>query len=837
MYFSKYTDQSEKDIAKEFSVSPGLGLTSTQASQLLSKFGTNEIAGRQVTWAHILLRQFKSAFLYLLVAAGAISIVLGETLDGIMILAFVLINASLGFYQEFRSHQALKLLEKYIASKSRVIRDGEILLVESRYLVPGDVLLLTPGDIIRADVRIIQADSLFCDESVLTGESIPVEKTEKPASKPEKEIFKAENIGFSGTTVISGKAKGIVVATGVSTAIGEIAKLTAQTPSVSSFEKNITKLSRFVLNLIVVTLILVFVTNILIKGANVNLLELVIFTIALAVSVIPEALPVVTTFSLSKGAVNLAKNKVVVKRLSAIEDLGGIQVLCTDKTGTLTENQLKLADVVAKDKNEAILLASLVSSGGENHNKIDPFDLAIWEALEKPSIKLLKSYQRLQEMPFDPKRRRNSQVIKKEGKTYLLSRGAPEEIIKICRKGKDLKHASSWAEKKGREGFRVLALAAKEISHKGKIDFAKEESQMDLAGVFSFSDPLKPTAASAIGRAKVLGIKVKILTGDAKEVAGMVAKEIKLTHDARDVITGEEFDSLNDFQKRQAVENYSVFARVSPEQKFEIIKYLQEVYEVGFLGEGINDAPALKIANVAIVVQGAADIAKDSADIILLKKSLDVVIDGIGEGRRVFANTAKYIRSTLTSNFGNFFAVATASLLINYLPLLPLQILLLNLLSDFPMISIATDNVEEEELAYPKSYAIRDIALIAVVLGLISTLFDFIFFGIFYRISPQVLQTNWFIASVLTELALVFSIRTAKPFFRAKRASGTIIVLTVVTILVTIIIPFTQLGDEIFGFTKPTVFYIALISAVVALYFATSETVKLLYYRFVKQSN
>ena len=835
MYFSKYTDQSEKDIAKEFSVSPDLGLTSSQASQRLSEFGNNEIAGKEVTWVHILLRQFKSPFLYLLVAAGAISIALGETLDGSLILAFVLINASLGFYQEFRSHQALKLLEKYIASKSRVIRDGEILLLESKYLVPGDVLLLTPGDIIRADVRINQADNLFCDESVLTGESVPVEKSAEPLAKAEKEIYKAGNIGFSGTTVISGKAKGIVVATGANTAIGEIAKLTTSAPSVSSFEKNITKLSRFVLNLIVVTLILVFVANILIKGANVNLLELVIFTIALAVSVIPEALPVVTTFSLSKGAVNLAKNKVVVKRLSSIEDLGGIQVLCTDKTGTLTENQLKLTDVVAKDKNEAILLASLVSSGGENHNKIDPFDLAIWEALDKASIKLLKSYQRLQEMPFDPKRRRNSLVIKKDEKTYLLSRGAPEEIIKICLKGKDLKHASSWAEKKGQQGFRVLALAIKEMRDKGKIDFAKEESEMDLVGIFSFSDPLKPTAASAIGRAKVLGIKVKILTGDAKEVAGMVAKEIKLIENARDVITGEEFDSLNDFQKRQAVENYSVFARVSPEQKYEIIKYLQEAYEVGFLGEGINDAPALKIANVAIVVQGAADIAKDSADIILLKKSLDVVIDGIGEGRRVFANTAKYIKSTLTSNFGNFFAVATASLLINYLPLLPLQILLLNLLSDFPMISIATDNVEEEELAYPKSYAIRDIALIAIVLGLISTLFDFIFFGLFYRISPQVLQTNWFIASVLTELALVFSIRTTKPFFRAKRASSTIIILTLVTIFVTIIIPFTKLGDELFGFIRPTVFYIALISIVVALYFATSETVKLLYYRLQRK--
>lgn len=836
MAFWNYTNTKPESIYKELSTDPEKGLTSQNVNKLIIKYGINSIKGREVSAFDILIRQFKSAFLYLLFGAGIISLFLGQIIDGVMIFAFVLINALLGFYQEFRSHQALKLLDKYVASKTTVFRDGKETEIDSSRLVPGDIVLLVPGDIIRADLRIIEDYNLFTDESVLTGESVPVHKTSKTQKHVQKQIYKSENIGFSGTTVITGKGKGVVVATGTNTAIGSIAKLTSQTENVSSFEKSIKKLSEFVLRLIGVTLVIVFISNLLVKGLSINIPELIVFAIALAVSVIPEALPVVTTFSLSRGALVLAKHKVVVKRLSAIEDLGGIEVLCTDKTGTLTENKMKIIDVFSKTPQKSAFFASLVSDGGTKHDKIDPFDKALWDYISRKDKKRAGSYQRLNEMPFDPQRKRNAVVLEHKGKITLYTRGAPEEILKICKK-KNFKNELVWLKKKGSQGHRVIAIAQKSLSNKKDIDIKKQENGMILLALFAFEDPLKITAPDAVKKAKTLGISVKILTGDSSGVAGAVAKQIGLIDKESDVIKGEQFDKLADPDKKRAADSFSVFARVAPEQKYEIIKLLQEKYEVGFLGEGINDAPALKIANVALVVQGASDIAKDSSDIILLNKSLDIIVGGIEEGRKVFANSVKYIKATLTSNFGNFFAVAAATLISDYLPLLPLQILLLNLLSDFPMISIATDNVESSDLTKPESYNLREIAFVSIVLGTVSTIFDFIFFSMFYKISPAVLQTNWFMGSVITELVLFFSIRTKRLFYKARRASNFIIILTVSVIAFTFILPFTIIGHDVFNFVSPTPRYILLVLTVVVLYFISTETVKLLYYKFLYKEN
>ena len=836
MTFFEYSNKSIQKLYSELKTEPENGLTSQAALHLLSTSGKNTIKGKEETPFGIFVRQFKSAFLYMLVGAGIISLFLGEMIDGLMIFAFVIINALLGFYQEFRSHQALKLLGKYVASKTTVLRDGKQKDIDSSDLVVGDIVCLTPGDIIRADIRIIEENNLFTDESILTGESVPVKKSSQSLKSPAKVIYKASNVGFSGTTVISGKGKGVVVATGMNTAIGNIAKLTTQTDSSSSFEKNITKLSEFVLRLIGVTLVLVFFSNFLVKGFAINIPELIVFTIALAVSVIPEALPVVTTFSLSRGALVLAKHKVVVKRLSAIEDLGSIEVLCTDKTGTLTENKLKVTDIKAENPRTAAFFAALVSDGGIKHDKIDPFDAALWDYLTKKEQASEPKYIRLDEIPFDPQRKRNSAVLSHEGKTTLYTRGAPEEILKICNKQNDKKYLN-WISEQGKLGRRVLALAFRDIQNSENYDIKKLEKNMTLVGMFSFVDPLKSTAAEALKKAKTLGLSIKILTGDSKDVAAAVAKKIGLIDNIADVITGEKYDLLPDSDKHLAVEHYSVFARVSPEQKYEIIKLLEERHEVGFLGEGINDAPALKIANVALAVQGASDIARDSADIILLNKSLDVIVDGIGEGRKVFANTIKYIKATLASNFGNFFAVATATLISDYLPLLPLQILLLNLLSDFPMISIATDTVEPADLEKPETYNLREIAFISIVLGTVSTIFDFIFFALFYKISPSVLQTNWFIGSVITELMLFFSIRTKGVFYKAKRASSFIIFLSVGVILLTLALPFTTIGQKAFNFTPPIFHHLSLVFLVVGLYFVSTETVKLFYYKFLYKEN
>jgi Mg2+-importing ATPase len=559
------------------------------------------------------------------------------------------------------------------------------------------------------------------------------------------------------------------------------------------------------------------------------------------VSVIPEALPLETTFSLARSAKRLAKRKVIVKRLSAIEDLGGIEILCCDKTGTLTENMLTIVNTYSDNNEQTIWLANLASSF-ELKKKIEPFDIALDKGLNSEQKKKITKVVKISEESFDPKTRKNSVLVKDGDKTFLIIRGATEAVVSSCsdldKKTKD--NIDDWTSREGKQGHRVLAIIYKEINvtEKNSEFYNKELEKNDFtfSGIISFVDPIKKSSFSAVKQAKNLGVKIIIITGDSPEVAGAVANEIGLIDSLGKVITGEKWQTASQKTREKYLEIYSVFARVSPEEKFAIIEALRKRYMIGFLGEGINDAPALKIAGVSLVVDSAADIAREAADIILLKKNLDVIIDGIKEGRQVFANTTKYIKSTLASNFGNFFAVAIASLMIDFLPMLPIQILLVNLLSDAPMISISTDTVEASELKSPKKYQTKEIIIIAIILGLVSTVFDFIFFDLFYRISPEVLQTNWFIGSVLTELVLLFSIRTKSLFIKSLRPSKSIIWLSLMTFILTIGLPFTVFGQKVFKFVAPTPSHLMLILSLVIIYFIISEIVKLLYYK-TKQKN
>lgn len=840
MHFSQYSVKKIDEIVRELETSPDSGIGHQEAARRQKKYGFNELAEKELRWTSVLLRQFKSYFIYLLVGAAVVAFALGGYIDGLMILLFVTINAVLGFYQEYHSEQTIKLLKKYVAPKSRVRRDGREIIIESREVVPGDILIVEAGDMLSADVRFFKDDNdLTIDESALTGESAPVSKSCEILPNPAKEIYQAKNIGFAGTVALSGRGEGIVFAAGANTQIGGIAHLAAVTTKESVFEKSINSFSKFILWLVLSTLFLIFLANLFIRGDGVRIGELFIFSIALAVSVIPEALPVVTTFSLSRGALRLAKNKVVVKRLSAIEDLGSIEVLCSDKTGTLTENKLTVAEIFSSNPQEALFYANLASEDGKRSNVA--FDVALRHALSPKESEKIRYYKRLDEIPFDPERRRNCVFVESlsaqagGGKRELIVRGAPENVIAFSKNlsEPEREELNRRIVQEGREGRRVFAVAKKELPSKSQINLVEEEKKdLYFLGMISFADPIKSTAKAAIEKAERLGIKIKILTGDAKDVAGAVAYRLGLIDSPDMVITGEEFDKMSSAAQHLAVEEHSVFARVSPEQKYKVIQLLQEKREVGFLGEGINDAPALKIANVALVVKGAADIAQEAADIVLLQKSLEVIVDGIKEGREVFANTMKYIKATLSSNFGNFYAVAVASLLIDFLPMLPLQILLVNLLSDFPMIAIATDNVDADELKKPREYQVREIVLLATILGLISAVFDFIFFGLFYRISPQVLQTNWFMASIITELVFLFSIRTHFFFARAKGPSRPLLWLSAAAFGATIILPFTDFGQNIFKFTPPTLPHLILIISIAAVYFAITEGVKLLYYRF-----
>jgi Mg2+-importing ATPase len=836
MDFSRYTAASVPIVLTELD-SNLEGLSPEEAVNRLQKYGSNKISKIKTTLLELLLRQLKSPFLFLLLGAALLSFLLGQHINALMIIGFVIINTILGFYQEFRSEQILKLLKKYITPLAKVKRAGEEIEVPSEELVPGDILILEPGQILAADARIISSADLSLDESILSGESLPVKKNEKKLSHSTKQIYKAKNIVFSGTNVVSGRGLAIVFATAKETAIGRVTKLTAEITRESFFEKELAKLSQFILRLVLLTLALIFLVNLVIKGTTVNQIDFLVFTIALAVSVVPEALPVVTTFSFSRGALRLAKHRVVVRRLSAVEGLGAIEVLCTDKTGTLTENKMKIDEIFSENKNQAVFSALLGSTAVKTQKSpVNPFDQALWEALGQKEKGLLKQYSKIKEIPFDSLRRRDTSILSLKGKYFLISRGAPETILSLCSPlPRQLrKSIQKWLKEKGKQGKRILAVARKRSDTDDKT--LNQERGLEFLGLISFIDPIKATAKEAVLKAEKLGISIKLLTGDAKEIAGVVACEIGLIDSPEKVILGEEFDKLSVPVQKQAVDKYLVFARVTPIQKYRIIQLLQEKYEVGYVGEGINDAPALKIANVALAVQGASEIAKDVSDIVLLKKDLKVIVDGVKEGREIFVNTTKYITATLSANFGNFYAVAIASLLIPFLPMLPAQILLVNLLSDFPMIAMAADNVDNEELKKPRKYDVKSIAYLSSILGSVSSVFDFIFFILFYKISATVLQTGWFMESILSELVFILSIRTRRFFLKTKPPSFILIALIVIASLTTLVLPFTSLGRLLFNFQALSAAQLGLIGLIVIGYFIATEITKLSYKKFADNS-
>lgn len=823
------------DVIFEFKSDSDSGLNSNDAEERLKLNGKNILPQKDLKWWKIFLKQFKSAFIYLLLFAAILSFILKQEIEGGMILLFIIINTVLGFFQEYRSENTVRLLKKYIKIQTKVIRDNKKQLIDSENLVVGDIVVLETGDKISADLRIIEAYDFFVDESVLTGESLLIPKQGEKNIDKDISCFSASNLCFSGTSVARGKVKAVVIATGKNTFLGGVAKLTSQVKRVSDFEKGISKFSSFILKLVLVTLIFVFVFNAFLKD-GLNILELIIFSIALAISVIPEALPLVMTFSFSRGANNLAKKKVVVKRLSSVEDLGNVDILCSDKTGTLTKNKLTVLDFYTSlaPVKETLVCANLAISRLED--KREPFDIALFEKMDKEDKKNFSKFEFIIDTPFDPERQRNN-VLVKNGNLELIVRGAPEALFTLCSNLDDKKKSDikEWISEQGFLGRRVLAVAKKDIKEINlddlKNNLIEEENNLQFLGIISFADPIKESVKQAILDARELNVGLKIITGDSAEVAGSVAYQIGLIDSPTKVFLASNFTSLSEEEKINVVNEYQVFARVLPEQKFEIIKLLQEKYSVGYLGDGINDAPALKVAGVSLVVQNASDIARETADIVLLESDLNVIIDGIKEGRKIFANSSKYIKATLASNFGNFYAVAIASLLIDFLPMLPLQILLLNLLSDFPMIAIATDNVDKEELLSPKKYQVKDIIIIAMILGILSSIFDFIFFAMFYKISPEVLQTNWFIASILTELAFLFSIRTKKSIFKARRPSFLVGALTLIAAIITIIIPFTAFGHNFFKFINPSFNHLFIIFIVTIIYLLCSEIVKYYYYQ------
>jgi Mg2+-importing ATPase len=827
MAFSEFT---KKEIKEVFEVlkSSKEGLSEEEVKERQKIYGLNEIKEKEVSALEIFLKQLKSPFFYLLFIAASLAFFVGEKIDSLLIIIFASLNVILGFTQEYRAHRALFLLKSYFPPDVNVLREGKEKIIDKKFLVPGDIVILQTGDIVPADLRIIEERNLLVDESILTGESEPVAKISEKLEKEADQIFEAKNILFSGTSIVSGKAKGIVISTGKETEVGKIGKLIAKIEKPSLYQKEILDFSRVIIRFVVLTIFLIFIVNLFLRKQP-NPIDFLIFCLALLVGLVPEALPVVVGVSLSNGALKLAKRNVLVKRLEAIEDLGNIEVLCTDKTGTITENKLTLTEVFSKDEEKCLNFAFFASSLLEKEVDVvqNPFDLAIYEKV-KARIQELKKAKLIYEIPFSPQRLRNSVLVEFEGKRFLILRGAPEKILEIS-KGNEREEILKIAKEKGKEGKRVLAIAFKEFS--GNSFSESDERDLEFLGILCFLDPLKKDAKKTLNLAKRLGVQIKILTGDAKEVAAQVAKEIGLIKEESEVILGRDLENLSEKEFDEACQKYSVFARVLPETKLKIIKSLQKRYEVGFVGEGINDAPALKEANVAIAVKGAAEISKEVADIILLKDDLKTIIEGIRRGRNIFSNIQKYIKATLASNFGNMYSMAGISLIFPFLPMLPTQVLLLNLLTDLPLVSVATDTLDPEELRRPKVQKFSQIFPYIFFLALVSSLFDFIFFGIFFQQGEKSIQTHWFLLSVLTELAIIFSVRTRKFFLLAKPPSSILVFLSILVWIVSFTLPFTKFGQNYFYFVSPTLQTILITVSLSLAYLLSNEIVKHFYFR------
>ncbi len=839
MQMVSYIEISKKKVdgALQALESMEAGLSNEEASKRLAELGHNILEGKTVKWYQIALRQFKSAFIYLLLAAALVSLFQGEYIDAGMISIFLLLNAALGFYQELRAEKALSLLKTFVDRKTRVRRDGKEFLISVSDVVAGDIVLLDAGDMLPGDGYFIRADGVTVDESPLTGEIEPIAKNHGALTESISSYAGASNIGFTRTTLLSGDGEVLIFATGKNTVIGDIAKQMETSESQSAFELGINHFSTFILKLVLVTIPIIFFLNYFVHGDAFDVAQFTLFAIALTVSVIPEALPLVMTISLSHGALVLAKKQVVPRRLSAIEDLGSIDVLCTDKTGTITENKLAVSGVFGATK-EALRYALMVplSAPDATSAQNSVFDTALIAYASEELRASVSDIERIDELPFDPVRRRGTVLVRSEKRNLLVMRGTAENVYATADTPMD-KDSDAWIKEEGAKGRRVIAIAWSEAPLWVTRITEDTERDMHVVGLISFADPLKASTREAVAEAKKLGIQIKVITGDAREVASWVGFEAGILTDKSEVITGDELDRMNPEEKLVAVERYHVFARTMPLQKTEIVLLLQKSHLVGFLGEGFNDAPALKAAHIGLAVANASDIAQDAADVVLLNPSLMVIIDGVKEGRKIFANSMKYLRATLASNFGNFFALAFASLFIPYLPMLPIQVLLLNLLSDFPMMTIATDNVDDKELERPRGYKVAELTTVAVVLGVVSTLFDFAFFGYFQQFGESVLQTMWFAGSIITELVIVFSIRTTLPFWKAKRPARALTLLSLFVMALTVSLLYIPKVQEVFHFIAPSMKYMIPAAVLICAYFVTTEIVKLTFYRLWKDKD
>ncbi|MBZ5596362.1 MAG: magnesium-translocating P-type ATPase [Acidobacteriia bacterium] len=833
----RFWDMPLQDLLALLEATPA-GLTSAEAKQRLRLHGPNSLAEESRFAALIgFLRFFANPLVLILLAASTISIVLGDPVGGTIIIAIVLLSVIVNFYVEFQARHAVEDIRKQVARTAAALRDGQELELPIAELVPGDIVRLNAGDLAPADARLLDAKDLHVRESALTGESLPVDKAAADLPAGQHSIADASNSVFLGTAVQTGIGTAVIVLTGKDTAFGEIAQRLAMRPPETEFGRGIRHFGLMIMRVIMLLVLFVLLVNIVLHRP---LLESFLFSVALAVGMTPEMMPMIITITLAQGARRMAKKKVLVKQLSAIEDFGSIEILCSDKTGTLTEGEIVLdrhVDVHGQDNEDVlqfIYLNSYFQSGIRS-----PLDDAILKH-EHPAI---VEYQKVDEIPFDFNRKRLSVVVRRGGEHLLITKGEAESVFAICGtviidgapQPFDESRRAQAAEtfkKLSADGFRTLGVAVRKVEQQDAYALTAEQ-EMTLAGFAAFLDPPKEGILAVLESLNKNGVSVVIMTGDNQYVTQKVAHDVGLATDR--IVTGSQVDTMDDAALAYQAEHGAIFARVSPEQKNRVILGLKaRGHVVGYIGDGINDAPSLHTADVGISVMNGVDVAKDAAKIILLEKDLAVLNEGVIEGRRCFANIMKYIIMSTSSNFGNMFSMAAASLFLPFLPMLATQILLNNFLYDTSQVAVPGDNVDPALLHKPKRWQIGFIRQFMMVIGPISSVYDFLTFGVLLWLfhastNAPLFRTGWFVESLATQTLVVFVIRTAGNPFKS-RPSGRLLLGVVAVSVAGAVLPYTGLG-VVLGFTPLPLSLLGAILLLALTYLVLVQGVKTWFYR------
>ena len=816
-----------------------LGLVQNEAERRLEQYGANTIEARSRTTAPALIKeQFKSPLVLILVFAAIVSAIAGEWPDAVIVLAVIVGSTTLGFVHQYRANHAIENLRSKVTIQSSVMRNGQTCSVMSRDIVPGDVVLLSAGSLIAADGIVLEASDLFVNQAVLTGEVFPVEKKSGRVAE-NASLMERINCVFMGTSVRSGTARVLIVKTAKNTMFGQIAGRLRLRPPLTEFEHGLQQFGYLLTRVMLVMVVIVLAVNILRAKPAVDSL---LFALALAVGLTPELLPAIISVTLAHGAQRMAKRGVIVRRLNAIENFGSMDILCTDKTGTLTQGDVTLKDAFDADGLASKSLLKYAYANAYHQTGLqNALDDAICGSGQQATVDLSDA-RKVDEIPYDFVRKRLSVIVKNDcGQHTLITKGALLNVLEIC-SAIQSDNASYPLDESVRiklderyrqwssEGFRVLGVATKPIDQRAKAYSRNDELGMEFAGFLLFFDPPKADVAQAIVDLEARGVQLKIITGDNQLVARHIAEAVDFPVGA--LLTGRQLNELSDEALWHVAERTAIFADVDPNQKERIILALKKTgHVVGYMGDGINDAPALHAADVGISVNTAVDVAKDASDMVLLEQDLNILKEGIDEGRRTFANTLKYILTTVSANFGNMFSMAVASLFLPFLPLLASQILLNNFLSDIPGAAIAGDNVDPEWMKKPRRWSNRFISRYMVVFGLVSSVFDFLAFGILlycFSATPEEFRTGWFIESLLTELVIALVVRTRRVFFRSR--PGTLLLgSTVAVFCITLILPYAPFNSWL-GFVPLPASLILMLIGLTVCYVVAAELAKKFFY-------